>query len=99
MFTDRHSASVAGALYTSCCMVASRAGSLSVPALARDGGFNRWADALDLVVLYPQVAASAVNPLGCWDWWGYTGAQYATREAVQLNAILALAEALTQPAR
>ncbi|MEM8548689.1 MAG: polyhydroxybutyrate depolymerase [Pseudomonadota bacterium] len=68
-------------------------------ALARDGGFNRWADAFDLVVLYPQVAASAVNPLGCWDWWGYTGSQYATRAAVQLNAILTLAEALAEPAR
>ena len=46
-------------------------------------GYNRWAEALNLVVLYPQVRRSEgdtlgspfrFNPKGCWDFWGYTQA-------------------------
>lgn len=57
---------------------------------AREAGYNRWADANRIVVLYPQVAESLAfpfNPRGCWDWWGYTGGDYATRNGVQLAAI------------
>jgi len=53
-------------------------------------GLNEWAVTNDLIVLYPQVAASAmapVNPLGCWDWWGYSGENYRERDAAQLAAI------------
>lgn len=57
-------------------------------ALARDGGYNRWADALGLVVVYPQVRIDASrNPLACWDWWGYTGPEYATRAGAQIQAL------------
>jgi poly(3-hydroxybutyrate) depolymerase len=45
-------------------------------------GYNRWAEAAGVVVLYPQVLPSNVinldgspyrtNPKGCWDFWGYT---------------------------
>jgi len=44
-------------------------------------GYNRWAEANRIVVLYPQVLASQparpgdtyrLNPEGCWDFWGYT---------------------------
>lgn len=57
---------------------------------AREAGYNRWADANRIVVLYPQVARSFVspfNPSGCWDWWGYTGDDYATRNGLQLAAV------------
>lgn len=57
---------------------------------ATRAGFNRWADSNHMVVLYPQIKASALspfNPQGCWDWWGYTGPDYATREGLQLKAI------------
>ena len=53
-------------------------------------GYNRWADANRIVVLYPQAARSWVwpfNPQGCWDWWGYTGADYAQRSGTQLAAV------------
>ncbi len=43
-----------------------------------------------IVVLYPQAARSLAwpfNPLGCWDWWGYSGADYATRAAAQLASV------------
>ena len=60
-------------------------------------GYNRWADSNDLLVLYPQVESSAMaplNPNGCWDWWGYTGDDYATRSASQMKVIVDLVNAL-----
>lgn len=68
-------------------------------AFVRDAGFNRWADAHDVVVLYPQVSASYVplNPKACWDWWGYTGEDYDTRHGAQLRAVSRVAAALGAP--
>lgn len=56
-------------------------------AFARDTGYANWADANRLVLLFPQVSASAVNPQGCWDWWGYTGRDYLTRQGPQIAAV------------
>ena len=56
----------------------------------RDAGYNRWADTNRLIVLYPQVVARyfwIYNPRGCWDWWGYTGTNYATKEGSQIRAV------------
>ena len=65
----------------------------------REAGYNRWADTNRMIVLYPQVAASAspflFNPRGCWDWWGYTGANYHTREGAQIRAVKAMLDRLT----
>jgi hypothetical protein len=36
------------------------------------------------------------NPRGCWDWWGYTGTDYATKTGVQIVAIVAMVERLGQ---
>lgn len=58
--------------------------------LAEHAGFNRWAETNAVVVLYPQVEkslAAPVNPLGCWDWWGYTGENYLEQSAPQLAAV------------
>jgi poly(3-hydroxybutyrate) depolymerase len=63
----------------------------------RDAGYNRYADAHGLVVLYPQAKRSALlplNPEGCWDWWGYSGANYATRDGRQVAAVRAMVRAL-----
>ena len=56
-------------------------------AFARDTGYANWADANRLILLFPQVSASAVNPQGCWDWWGYTGRDYLTRKGPQIAAV------------
>ena len=64
---------------------------------ARLAGYNRWADDNRIVVLYPQAAKSMawpLNPNGCWDWWGYSGANYAARAGAQLSAIHSMLEAL-----
>jgi poly(3-hydroxybutyrate) depolymerase len=66
----------------------------------REAGYNRWADTNRLIVLYPQAIARywwVYNPRGCWDWWGYTGSRYATKEAPQIRAVLAMVERLGQP--
>ena len=60
-------------------------------------GFAAWADTNRLIVLYPQVAADPlVNPLGCWDWWGYTGFGYLTRDAPQIAAVHAMVTRLSK---
>ncbi len=63
-------------------------------AFVRDTGFAPWADANDLVVLFPEVSAGRGNPQGCWDWWGYTGRAYLTRDAPQIIAVRRMLDAL-----
>ena len=62
----------------------------------KESRFARVADANRLVVLFPQVSASTVNPQGCWDWWGYTGLDYLGKDAPQIAAIWAMVEHLAQ---
>jgi poly(3-hydroxybutyrate) depolymerase len=59
-------------------------------------GYNQMADRNNIVVLYPQVEGRddefAQNPDGCWDWWGYSGADpdrpdYYSKDAIQIRAI------------
>jgi poly(3-hydroxybutyrate) depolymerase len=56
-------------------------------------GYNEWAEANDIVVLYPQVEGRQVpppmNPQGCWDWWGqnYTHENYHTKGGSQIKAV------------
>jgi len=66
----------------------------------REAGYNRWADTNRLIVLYPQAIARfwwVYNPRGCWDWWGYTGARYATKEGAQIRAVTGMVERLGAP--
>ncbi|MEP7301799.1 MAG: PHB depolymerase family esterase [Caldimonas sp.] len=65
---------------------------------ARETGFNHWADSNRILVLYPQVNRSTRprNPYGCWDWWGYTGPEYAWRSGAQMKAIMAMVRALAR---
>lgn len=67
----------------------------------KDAGFNRWADAYGVAVLYPQTRASfaPLNPQACWDWWGYSGTDYDTRHGVQLRWLVNAVRALGLPAK
>ena len=59
---------------------------------ALNAGLNEWASTNQIVILYPQIESSLMNPQGCWDWWGYTGSNYDTRNGKQIagiNAIIA----------
>jgi hypothetical protein len=65
-------------------------------AFVHQTGFARWADTNKLVVLFPQTVATATNPQGCWDWWGYTGRDFLTREAPQIRAVAAMLARLSE---
>ncbi len=76
-----------------------------------NAGVNEWADANNIVVLYPQSMPTLglrlpMNPNGCWDWWGYNDTQdistlgakagtYATKDGVQIAAVWRMVEKLT----
>ncbi len=66
-------------------------------AFVKGSGFARWADTNRLIVLFPQVAAGPLNPAGCWDWWGYTGRNYLTKNAPQIKAVRRMLEVLARP--
>jgi len=64
---------------------------------AKNAGFNAWADTNNLIVLYPQTKKSAfmpLNPQACWDWWGYTGADYANKDGTQIKAVMSLVDSI-----
>jgi len=59
----------------------------------RHAGYNRWADSNHLIILYPQTLATwtfPFNPHGCWDWWGYTNANYPHKHGLQIAAVRAM---------
>jgi poly(3-hydroxybutyrate) depolymerase len=57
-------------------------------------GYDRWADANDLIVLYPQAHRTFLNPNACWDWWGYDDDRHATRNGRQMAAVRAMLDRL-----
>ena len=74
-----------------------------------EAGYNAWADSNRIIVLYPQIRSRyglaigswkyMMNPKGCWDWWGYTGANYHTRDGLQIKAVSAMIDRLAKPVR
>lgn len=65
-------------------------------AFIMDADYNAWADENKIVILYPAAALSTVNPNGCWDWFGYTGEDYAVKSSSQMTAIMGMVQRLTQ---
>ena len=65
---------------------------------ARYSGFNEWAEANNIVVLYPYVRPSLdglpLNPKGCWDWWGYTNDEYGLKSGWQIEFVHELINAI-----
>ncbi len=66
-------------------------------AFIKGSGYANWADANALIVLFPQASSSPMNPQGCWDWWGFTGSDYLTRDAAQISIVFRMLERLGQP--
>jgi len=56
-------------------------------AFVENTGLTLWADTNRFVVLFPQAGRSVDNPRACWDWWGYTGPDFLTRSAPQIQAV------------
>jgi poly(3-hydroxybutyrate) depolymerase len=65
-------------------------------AFVQQSGYLAAADAGRIVVLLPQAEPSfqPLNPNGCWDWWGYSGAEYATQAGPQIAAVKAMVDDL-----
>ena len=70
-------------------------------------GYNAFADANNLIMLYPQVHPSEkltstepYNPKGCWDFWGYsipsnpTSGDYFSANAPQIKAVYSMVQRL-----
>lgn len=57
-------------------------------------GFNEWAESNHIVILYPQSAKSNGNPYGCWDWFGFSGADYVNKKGPQIQAVRLMVESL-----
>jgi hypothetical protein len=59
-------------------------------------GYNEWAEANNLIIFYPQSLKNrrVNNPNGCWDWWGYTGDNYHTKEGAQMKVVHTLVQTL-----
>ena len=71
-------------------------------AFYRHAGYNEWADGNRIIVLYPQTVATHLgpfNPNACWDWWGYTDGDYATRRGQQITVVRAMLERLAGEGR
>jgi len=61
-------------------------------AFIRRSGYLEAAEANRVVLLFPQVEPTyqPLNAYGCWDWWGYEGEDYATRDGPQVQAVHAM---------
>jgi hypothetical protein len=54
-------------------------------------GLNNWAESNNIVVIYPQTTAqTGRNPEGCWDFWGYTGSDFALKSGKQISIVFAM---------
>jgi poly(3-hydroxybutyrate) depolymerase len=65
-------------------------------AFVKKTGFPRYADTNRLIILFPQTVSSQDNPQACWDWWGYTGPEFLTRDAPQIRGVMAMLNHLSQ---
>ncbi|KAK6188603.1 hypothetical protein SNE40_004746 [Patella caerulea] len=50
-------------------------------------GYNEVGELNNIIILYPQAISTLSNLQGCWDWFGYTGSQYAYKNGYQITAI------------
>lgn len=56
----------------------------------RHAGFLEVAELNNIIILFPQVVPSVVspiNPIGCWDWWGYNSKEFATKLGPQMYGV------------
>ncbi|MGO4381157.1 extracellular catalytic domain type 2 short-chain-length polyhydroxyalkanoate depolymerase [Pseudoduganella sp. RAF53_2] len=61
----------------------------------RNAGYNGWADANRIVILYPQATTTPLNPNACWDWWAYDDSNYAIQSGRQMQAVKRMTDRLT----
>jgi len=61
----------------------------------KDTGLNEWAEANNIIVIYPQcLTLGQINYFGSWDYWGYTGPNYALKSGIQMAGIYNITQRL-----
>jgi poly(3-hydroxybutyrate) depolymerase len=69
-----------------------------------ESGIDEWADTNNLIVLYPYAitettpalnANAGINPMGCWDWWGYDDSNYAVKTGTQMSIVYKMVQRVT----
>jgi hypothetical protein len=61
----------------------------------RHAGYNAWADANNIIVLYPQTHSKfGTNPNACWDWFDFDAddPDYANKNGRQIRAVKAMVD-------
>lgn len=64
---------------------------------AKNAGYLEVAELNHIIILFPQIVATYINPVnveGCWDWWGYGGANYANKLGPQMAGVIQMAQNL-----
>lgn len=59
---------------------------------AKHNGINSWAESNNIVVIYPQILSVLDNPQGCWDFWGYSGLDFAYKTGRQMKIVHNMAQ-------
>jgi hypothetical protein len=59
-------------------------------------GYAEWAEGSGIVLLFPQAIVSDLNPDGCWDWWGFSGTNYAAQLGLQSRAVFDMVSKMLQ---
>merc|ERR1712146_54024 len=54
-----------------------------------NSGYWQWAKNNNIVLLFPQAESNPLleNPIGCFDWWGYTDGNYAFKSGIQMTTV------------
>lgn len=55
---------------------------------------NEYAETNNIIVLYPQATASSQNSKACFDWWGYTGSDFAFQSGAQMKLVMSVIQYL-----
>eukprot|EP00729_Bicosta_minor_P014585 gene14584-6329_t len=51
-------------------------------------GYLEYAEANNIIIVFPQSTWGLGNLGGCWDWWGITGKDFDTKDSLQLNVVM-----------
>lgn len=63
-----------------------------------ESGLLDWAEGTGVITIFPQAGKNNVkNPLSCWDYWGYTGSDYALKSGAQMSTIYNMTQSPPNP--
>jgi poly(3-hydroxybutyrate) depolymerase len=59
-----------------------------------DTGYLEWAAQNNLIILFPQAIMTSDNESGCWDFFGFTGDNYDSKDGEMPKAIMEILQQL-----